>query len=44
MCMMGVSDAGYHQKEALVAGEMIMIGYKRNNGILPIYWNGGLIR
>ena len=30
MCVIGVSNASYHQEESLVAREMIMIGNKEN--------------
>ena len=44
MCIIGVSDASYHQEESLVAGEMIMIGNKDNRKVLLIYWRSGVIR
>ena len=44
LCVMGVSDASYHQDDRSVAGEMIMLGNQRTGRAAPIYWRSGVIR
>ena len=44
LCVMGVSDASYHNDERSVAGEMIMLGDRISRNAAPIYWRSGVIR
>ena len=44
LCVMGVSDASYHQDDRSVAGEMIMLGNQRTGKAAPMYWRSGVIR
>ena len=38
LCVMGVSDASYHQDDRSVAGEMIMLGNQRTGKAAQMYW------
>ena len=44
LCVMGVSDASYHQDDRSVAGEMIMLGNQRIGKVAPMNWRSGVIR
>ena len=44
LCVMGVSDASYHNDDRSVAGEMIMLGNKKTGRAAPMYWRSGVIR
>ena len=41
MCVIGISDASYHQENPTIAGAMIMIGNVKNKRVLPVYWKSG---
>ena len=44
LCVMGVSDASYHQQEKSTAGEIIMLGSTRTPAAVPLYWRSGVVR
>ena len=44
LCVIGITDASYNQEGNSVAGEMILLGNKRTNIAVPIYWKSGIIR
>ena len=39
-----MNDASYHCDDRSVAGEMIMMGNKKNGKGAPLYWRSGVIR
>ena len=43
MCVIGISDASYHQKNPTIAGAMIMIGNMKNKRTAPVYWKSGVV-
>merc|ERR1712082_526205 len=43
MCVIGISDASYHQENPTIAGAMIMIGNMRNKRTAPVYWKSGVV-
>ena len=44
LCVIGVSDASYHQGDHSVAGEMLLLGSKTTKMATPMYWKSGVIR
>ena len=44
LSVIGVSDASYHCDDRSVAGEVIMMGNKKNGKVAPLYWRSGVIR
>ena len=38
MCVIGISDASYHQENPTIAGAMIMIGNVKNKRTALVYW------
>ena len=44
LCVIGISDASYHQDENAVSGEMILLGNKKTVAASPLYWKSGVIR
>ena len=43
MCVIGISDASYHQENPTIAGAMIMIGNMKNKRTAPVYWKSGVV-
>ena len=43
MCVIGVSDASFHQENPSGAGAMIMIGNIKNKRTAPMYWKSGVV-
>ena len=43
MCVIGISDASYHQENPTIAGAMIMIGNVKNKRTVPVYWKSGVV-
>ena len=43
MCVIGISDASYHQKNPTIAGAMIMIGNVKNKRTAPVYWKSRVV-
>ena len=43
MCVIGISDASYHQENLTIAGAMIMIGNIKNKRAVPVYWKSGVV-
>ena len=43
MCVIGISDASYHQENLTIAGAMIMIGNVNNKRTVPVYWKSGVV-
>ena len=43
MCVIGISDASYHQQNPMIVGAMIIIGNVKNKRILPVYWKSGVV-
>ena len=43
MCVIGISDASYHQENITIAEAMIMIGNVKNKRAAPVYWNSGVV-
>jgi len=43
LCVVGISDASYHQDENAVSGEMILLGNKKTVAASPLYWKSGVI-
>ena len=41
---MGVCDASYHYDDNSVGGELLMLGNKKTDAALPIFWKSGVIR
>ena len=44
LCVIGISDASYHQRDHSVTGEMILLGSKTTKMATPMYWKSGVIR
>ena len=44
LCVIGVSDASYHQGDHSVAGEIILLGSKTTKMATPMYCKSGVIR
>ena len=43
MCVIGISDASYHQKNPTIAGAMIMIGNVKIKRTVTVYWKSGVV-
>ena len=43
MCVIGISDASYHQENPTVAGTIIMLGNVKTKKAAPIYWKSGIV-
>ena len=43
LCVIGISDASYHQEENAVSGKMILMGNKETVAASPLYWKSGVI-
>ena len=43
MCVIGISDASYHQENPTTAGAMILIGNVKNKRAAPVYWKSGIV-
>ena len=43
MCVIGISDASYHQKNPTIAGAMIMKGNVKNKRTAPVYWKSRVV-
>jgi len=44
LCVLGISDASYHQDENAVSGEMILLGNTKTVAASPMFWKSGVIR
>ena len=44
LCVIGISDASYHQDENAVSGEMILLGNTKMVAASPMFWKSGVIR
>ena len=44
MCVIGISDASYHQEYPTIAGAMIMIGYIKNKRTVSVFWKSGVVK
>ena len=44
LCVIGISDASYHQDENAVSGEMTLLGNKKTVAASPMDWKSGVIR
>ena len=43
MCVIGISNASYHQENPTIAGAIIMIGNVKNKMRAPVYWKSGVV-
>ena len=43
MCVIGISDASYHQENPTIAGAMIMLGNVKTKRTAPVYWKSGVV-
>merc|ERR1712237_157930 len=43
ICVIGISDASFHQESPTIAGAMIMIGNVKNKKTAPVYWKSGIV-
>ena len=43
MCVIGISDASYHQENPTVAGTIIMLGNIKTKKAAPIYWKSRIV-
>merc|ERR1711962_855828 len=43
MCVIGISDASYHQENPTVAGTIIMLGNVKTKKAAPVYWKSGIV-
>ena len=43
MCVIGISDASYHQENPTIAGTMIMLGNVKTKKAAPVYWKSGVV-
>merc|ERR1712089_51621 len=43
MCVIGISDASYHQENPTVAGTIIILGNIKTKKAAPIYWKSGIV-
>merc|ERR1712090_84812 len=44
LCLIGITDASYSTTDNAVSGIIILIGNRKTNAVLPIYWKSGVIR
>ena len=44
LCLIGITDASYHQDQNAISGEIILIGNMKTKAVAPIYWKSGVIR
>ena len=44
LCLVGVCDASYQFYDNSVGGDLLMLGNKKTDAVLPIYWKYGVIR
>ena len=43
MCVIGISNASYHQENPTIVGAMIIIGNVKNKRTVPVYWKSGIV-
>ena len=42
-CVIGISDASYHQENQTIAEAMIMLGNVKTKRTAPVYWKSGVV-
>ena len=42
-CVIGISNASFHQENPTITGAMIMEGNVKNKRMAPVYWKSGVV-